>query len=469
MSRVAVLGGSVCGLYAALTLARDGHDVTVFERDPAPPADVGAVLDWDRPGTPQLRHSHAFMARAVHLLEGEHPDLYAALRDAGAAEIRVQDHLPPPLADRGPRPGDDELRAMSVRRPVFDWALHAYAARSGVVVDRTGVYGLVLSGGAVPHVGGVRLADGRTFAADVVVDASGRRTRTPRWLAEAGVSLPEESSPCGNRYYTRYYEVLPGAEPPAFQRGFVSGGELVALAVLVFRGDGRTFSLSLQTEDGDEPLRALRDPAAFTAVARLAPWAAPFLDPAVSRPLNDPAVMAGQHNLYRRLVADGTPLVTGLLLAGDAVGTSNPSFGRGVSLALVSAHLLRDALAATTDPAGQVLALDEALEREVEPFVRNAREVDARTLAGWRHALYGTPPLPRPDEVTYEDAFLAGLRDRDVWQSLMRTALLLQTPDALLADPLVRARVAENRASGWTPPVPPGPSRADVLAAVSAA
>jgi 2-polyprenyl-6-methoxyphenol hydroxylase-like FAD-dependent oxidoreductase len=36
MSRIIVLGAGVCGTAAALLLRRDGHDVTVLERDAAP-------------------------------------------------------------------------------------------------------------------------------------------------------------------------------------------------------------------------------------------------------------------------------------------------------------------------------------------------------------------------------------------------------------------------------------------------
>ncbi|MEA2305105.1 MAG: hypothetical protein QOH43_2385, partial [Solirubrobacteraceae bacterium] len=36
MARIVVLGAGVCGLAAGLMLRRDGHTVTVLERDPAP-------------------------------------------------------------------------------------------------------------------------------------------------------------------------------------------------------------------------------------------------------------------------------------------------------------------------------------------------------------------------------------------------------------------------------------------------
>jgi 2-polyprenyl-6-methoxyphenol hydroxylase-like FAD-dependent oxidoreductase len=459
---VAIIGGSVTGLWTALTLARAGHGVTVFERDPAPPGDAaGAVLGWQRPGTPQLRQSHAFLARTVHLVREEAPDLYAALRDEGAHVFRAADHLPPWIADRAPRPSDDEVVTMSVRRPVFDRLLHEHAVREGVRVDRRGAAGLVTEGGDVPHVTGVGLDDGSAYAADVVVDASGRRSRTPRWL---GVAFPESGNECGNRYYTRYYETLPGEEPPALMRGFTQGGEGDAYATLVFQGDGRSFSVPLQTEDDDEPARVLREPAAFDAVARLLPVTAGPV--AVGRPLNDPSVMAGQRNLVRRAVREGRPVATGVLLAGDAAATSNPSYGRGVSLGLVSAALVRDALA-HTDPGDQVLALDAAVEREVAPFVRNAADVDTRTRARWRAALYGEPAPPRPERVLWEDLFAGAMRERDLFDALVRGANLLRTPDEILATEAGRIRAAT--ADGWEPPLPPLPTRDELVAAATAA
>ncbi|HEU0129475.1 MAG TPA: tryptophan 7-halogenase [Mycobacteriales bacterium] len=463
MARVVVAGGSVAGLWAALALGARGHDVTVVERDPPPPADPFA---WERPGTPQLRQSHAFLGKARALVREREPELHATLLALGARETRADDHLPPSLDDTAPRDSDDDIVTLSARRPLFDWALRRHAEAAGVRVVPGNVAGLLTETRAgVPHVTGVGLEGGEAVAADVVVDATGRRTRTPRWLAEAGVPLPEWSTPCGNRYYTRYYELPADVADPPVGRGFVTGMEVDAFVVLVFLGEGRTFSVSVQTEDDDEPMRVLRHPAAFDAAVRMAPWVEEWLALG-ARPLGDPCVMAGQADLVRRTVDGGRPLVTGLLLAGDATATSNPAFGRGVSLAMAGVELLAAALG-EDEPE---VAYDAAVLREIEPFVRNSRDADERTRNRWRHRLYGEPLLPPPDGLTFDDVVLASLRDRDVWEQVARSGHLMLSPDAVLADPLVRERTAAVRATGWTPPAgPPLPSREDVLAAANAA
>jgi glycine/D-amino acid oxidase-like deaminating enzyme len=76
---VVVIGGGLVGLSTAMLLARDGHHVTVLERDPAPPpAPADAWRDWERRGVNQFRLPHAFLPRFRQLLDAELPDVPSA-------------------------------------------------------------------------------------------------------------------------------------------------------------------------------------------------------------------------------------------------------------------------------------------------------------------------------------------------------------------------------------------------------
>ena len=84
MAQVAVVGAGVSGLAACVALARDGHQITLFERDPLElAADVHEAFEADRRGAPQIRHSHAFLARVRNLLRDHYPDVLEGVRGVG--------------------------------------------------------------------------------------------------------------------------------------------------------------------------------------------------------------------------------------------------------------------------------------------------------------------------------------------------------------------------------------------------
>src|SRR5438128_368083 len=93
--RVVVIGAGVGGLGSALALSRQGHDVTVLERDRTPlPHDPDEAFEWDRRGAPQVRHSHAMLARLRNLLRDRYPDVLESLYAAGVTDWPLTERLP---------------------------------------------------------------------------------------------------------------------------------------------------------------------------------------------------------------------------------------------------------------------------------------------------------------------------------------------------------------------------------------
>ncbi len=77
MAQIVVMGGGLVGLTAGMLLARDGHQVTVLERDAGGPK--GRATDlwqrWDRRGVNQFRQLHFMLPRWRAVMERELPEV----------------------------------------------------------------------------------------------------------------------------------------------------------------------------------------------------------------------------------------------------------------------------------------------------------------------------------------------------------------------------------------------------------
>jgi 2-polyprenyl-6-methoxyphenol hydroxylase-like FAD-dependent oxidoreductase len=472
-----VIGGSIAGLASALALNELGHDVRILERDPNPPPDTveEAGTAWPRPTVPQAAHSHAFATLGCDLLAQRAPEVYAGLLEAGAAEIDLTAVPPPTLRDPSPQPGDDELHMIACRRSTFELVLRQKVlARPGVDVQAgTTVRGLEVANGTGPHVTGVRLGDDRSIPATLVIDATGRRTTASRWLADAGVPVAKDEVESSEiTYYTRFYRRTSGGPPPGpLNRGFGAGGLWDHYTAMLFLGDNGTFSISIGVLPEDSAMKVLRDERAFTAALRATPLLAPWIAPGVSEPISPVAAMGGLDNSLRGAAAGAQPVpVAGLFHVGDSVCTTNPAYGRGVSLALANAYALADVLKRNPDDTvAQQREMAEVTERLFRPWLVDAIRTDRGRAGLWKATLAGQqPPQPPPGVVTFGSAVAAAAVDPVVWRRVVRMMMMLSEPDELYADPEIAQRVGAVLSAG-PPPQFPAPSRPELAEAVTAA
>lgn len=488
---VAIAGAGIAGLGAALALARAGHRVTLLERDatPLPESPVAAFERWERRGAPQVRHSHAFLARLRNLLRDRAPDVLAALLAAGAEELPLANLLRPGIDDASPKPGDEDLVLLACRRITFEWVLHRLVLREPNVSLRDGceVRGLVVEGelGGRPRVAGVRVASERgeeSFAADLVVDASGRRSPLARWLGASGLPAQDEASePCGVYYCSRFYKLRDGVTPP--ERETTIGADLGYLKYAIFHGDGRIHSVTFAAAPEDKPLRALLREGPFEAAARQFPVIARWIDPAIAEPITPVYGMDGLRNTRRSLCTAGEPRVAGVVAIADAAIHTNPLYGRGCTFALLHAFALADAVSAC---GGDVLvaarALEAATEREIVPWYlltlqqdRDAAAVAAQLRGEGEAAKPGASAGAVDPRAYFRDVMQRGLvpalrLDATVLRAFSRSFNLLDPPGDLMRRPDVMQRVLKvyQARDQRTEPFL-GPSRAELIEILNAA
>ncbi|MDN5918283.1 MAG: FAD-binding monooxygenase [Pseudonocardia sp.] len=448
-----VLGASMAGLLAARVLADRYPRVTVLDRDHLVPDPASP-----RRGVPQGAHIHALLARGQQALEELIPGLTEELIGRGAPAGDLLGDSRWFVGGHRFRRARSGVPVLCASRPLLEDTVRArVSAMSGVdVVARTEVVGFETAGDGL-RVTGVRVRrEGRAgdepVPADLVVDATGRGSRTPRWLGAMGLPVPEEERvTIGLGYATRTYRARPGAIGsdlgiiPAPYPPLGRGGGLAVI-------EGDRWIVTLAGVLGDHPPA---DAAGFEAFARSLP--VPDLHDAIAgaEPLDDPVPFrfpASVRRRYERLAR----FPDRLLVLGDAFCSFNPVYGQGMTVAALEALALRRHLRARPPR-------PRAFHRHV------ARIVDAP----WDMVVGGDLAFPgvqgrRTAKIRLVDAYLGRLQaaaadDAEVAVAFVRVAGLVDGPGALL-HPRIALRVARHARRGRAAGTPggtdaPGPRR----------
>ena len=450
-----VLGGSMAGVLAARVLAEAYERVTIVERDEVLGVDV------PRKGTPHTVHAHGLHARGHLILEELFPGFTDELRAAG---IRTGDLGEMRWFFNGRRilPAHTGLISVTAPRPVLEnHVRNRVAALSNVtVLQQCDVLGLEATDDH-EQITGVRVqrrtagAAPEVLDADLVVDATGRGSRTPAWLEELGYQRPEEERvKVGLAYTTRHYRTRPemfdGVQSinpvasPAHPRGAFFG-----------QVGPETCILSLTGVLGDHPPT---EPAAFLEFVRSLPVPDVYEAVRDAEPLDDPVSFkfpASVRRRYERLLR----FPARLLVTGDAFCSFNPVYGQGMSVAAIEATTLRDHLrqGVTPDPLRFLADMSRAVDTPWD--ISAGGDLDFPGVQGERtlKVLVGNAYMAR---LQY-----AATKDAKVTDAFMRVAGLIDPPEALMRPAMVwrvlrhavrRPAAAAPRPAGSDQPDPVG-------------
>ncbi|HEX6499668.1 MAG TPA: FAD-dependent monooxygenase [Micromonosporaceae bacterium] len=339
MTRAVVLGGGFGGVLAAAVLARYVDDVTLVEggRYPASPG--------PRPGLPQAYHSHVLVTAGACALDALLPGTVDALLRHGAHRRGMPGDALIFSAEGWFRRHDTGAYLVSCSRWLTDFVVRGRALAAGTVSVResTQVLGLVGDASRVTGVV-VRRADGGTesLRADLVVDATGRRSRAGQWLAGIGAADVEETTvDPGLAYSTRVYRApadLAAAIPAVMIHPRPEPGRPCHGATLFPIEDGQ-WIVTLTGTRGEQPPV---DEAGFVASASAlrSPVVAELL--AEAEPVGGVRPFRGTANRRRFYERGSRPV--GFLVLGDALMAVNPVYSHGMSVAAMSVLRLADEL-----------------------------------------------------------------------------------------------------------------------------
>lgn len=428
-----VIGGSIAGLLAAQVLTKYFNQVTIIERDHL------SAQPEQRPGVPQAHHLHVLLKRGLDVIEQLFPGIQTELAASGAVAINASaDYLWYGLGGWTPRFNSD-LNFYSLSRNLLEWIIRRrLAANNRVVFVQASQVTSLLSNPNKTHVTGVQVRQKiahkqDTFyrqtdlTADLVVDASGRNSRAPRWLEAMGYTPPKETvinSFLG--YASRLYE-LPENFQADWQGALVTakapgtrGGVMSAIEgnrwIVTLAGIGRDYPPTDEAGFLDFA-RSLRNPIIYEAI----------LDAKAISPLIAYHRTENSWHHYEKL----SRLPSGFVVIGDAVCAFNPVYGQGMTTAALGALTLDECLnkQLSRHADGNLVGLSQSFQKQLSKIIAVPWLMATGEDFRWNTTVGGRPNLMTKLMQLYLDqVLLLAAESSDIHRLFLEVMHLLKPP-----------------------------------------
>ena len=436
-----VIGGSLAGMLAARVLLDHYNEVSILESDRYPGGPTS------RNGVPQSKHVHVLMLRGANILEELFPGIRASLVGSDAQLVDMAggvDWLTPAgWGLRFPSP----LVMIACTRDLLDWHVRLRLAVNPRVkfIESTEVTGL-LQDASGTRVTGVHIRSRgqeapqpkRELRGDLVVDASGRRSKLPQWLVDIGYEPPQEEMVNGFlAYASRIYEaplrnertskiVYIQAAPPNVTRGGIVQPIEHNRCLVTVLGLGRDYPPV--DEDGFfEFARSLRSPYVYDFIRD-------------ARPLSSIAGARHTENRWRHF-EKLKRWPKALVALGDSACAFNPVYGQGMTTAALGAATLRRLLQHKRQNFEKKFQRELARVIEAPWMLATSEDFRVRGTEG------GSPSLKTRLMHRYMDQVIRLTTvDRDVRLAFLKVMHMLESP-ATLFHPTVAMRVIRQAAS----------------------
>ncbi len=333
-----VVGGSITGLLATRALTEHFRSVTLIERDRFP--DDSSF----RKGVPQMRHVHVLLKQGERIIAHYFPELLPELIAGGAHLIDMGGDL------RWFNFGNWKTRFKSgvdffcQSRGFLEMKIRRCLALLPEVriLDECDVAGYTIDAGR--RIDGVKVhrAGGTEehLAADLVVDASGRGSRTPQWLEQLGFGKPAEIEvKVDVGYASRFYR-RPKDGPADWTGLMIYPKPPETRLGVMFPVEDNRWMLTLVGWFGDHPPT---DESGFLEFAKSLP--VPDLYDAIKdaepiSPIASHRFPSNRRRLYERM----RRFPDGLVVLGDALCSFNPIYGQGMTTGALGVKLLDESL-----------------------------------------------------------------------------------------------------------------------------